>query len=327
MRETRINEGIVLSIFSSGLPLIMANPQAPILVTTPTGNIGRRVTEHLLAADVPTRLFVRNENALSVIAKAKADVHVGDLGHAESLRTALDGVRAVFYLAPPNLAAESFTQWYRHLGATLIEALEGESMPRIVFLSSAGVHLRDTLGPITALGAIEGMLRDAVEHVVFLRAGYFMENFLASLSTIAQDGMLYNALPPTMPIPMVATRDIADVATRWLRSGDWIGHEVTGVHGPADRTMQDAAHVFSEALGRSVQYQQVSPEAVAEGLVSMGATPGVAADYAAMVGGRAHYGLDYIAEPRTGATTTPTTLETFAREVLRPTYDSLRVRA
>lgn len=307
--------------------LTMADPQAPILITTPTGNIGRHVTDHLLEAGVPTRLFVRNENALSVIAKAKADIHMGDLGHAESLRAALHGVRSVFYLAPPNLEAENFIQWYRHLGATLIEALEDESMPRIVFLSSEGVHLRDTLGPITALGALEGMLRDAVEHVTFLRAGYFMENFLASLSTIAHDGMLYNALPPTMPIPMVATRDIAEVATRWLRSDDWTGHEVAGVHGPADRTMQDAADVFSEALGRPVQYQQVSPEAVAEGLVSMGATPGVAADYAAMVAGLAHYGRDYRAEPRTGATTTPTTLETFAREVLRPTYDMLGIQA
>jgi len=301
--------------------------QSPILVTTPTGNIGRRITDHLLAADVPTRLFVRNENALSVVAKAKAEVYIGDLADSESLRAALHGVQAVFYLAPPNLAAESFIQWYRRLGATLIDALKHEPVPRIVFLSSAGVHLRDTLGPITALGALEGMLRDAVRHVVFLRAGYFMENFLASLSTIAHDGMLYNALSPTTPIPMVATRDIADVATRWLRSGDWTGHEVVGVHGPADRTMDDAARVFSEVLGRSVQYQQVSPEAVADGLVSMGATPGVAADYAAMVGGLAHYGPDYIAEPRTGATTTATSLETFAHEVLRPAYDALRVRA
>ena len=304
----------------------MATVQSPILVTTPTGNIGRRVTQRLLDAGEPTRLFVRDRNRLSIIAATHAEVVEGDLQRTDDLRTALDGVRAVFFLAPPNLSAESFGAWYTHLGNAFVDALPAGEAPRIVFLSSAGAQ-RDDLGPISALGAVENMLYKKARHVVALRPGYFMENFLVNLATIASEQTMYNALPPDLPNPMVATRDIADVAVRWLRSGDWAGHDCVGVHGPSDCTMREAAVVFSDALDRPVHYQQVSPEAVAETLLSMGASPGIAADYASMTGGLAHYGTAYKAEPRTKSTTTPTTLKTFARDVLRPAFEAQGLHA
>lgn len=58
-----------------------------------------------------------------------------------------------------------------------------------------------------------------------------MENFLLSLPTIAESGTIYGAFPPDLRFPMVATRDIGDVAANWLlERTSWSGHHVQGVH-------------------------------------------------------------------------------------------------
>jgi len=291
------------------------------LITTPTGNVGAHLLQHVRGSEHPLRLFVRNPATLPDGAASAAEVVTGDLSDPDVVRKALANVHTAFFCIPFSVDKVSLTDWYHEVGAVFSEALADVPDTRVVFVSSGGAH-REGLGPISALGQVEQMLEKAGRHVVHLRAGYFMENHFGALPTIAAENVIYGGFSPDLQIPMVAARDVATVAARWMTDPDWTGHHTAGIHGPADVSMADAARSVSAGLGRPVRYQQVPPEAVAGALQqAMGATPGVAADYQAMVAGLERLGADYRAEPRTAATTTETTLDTFIKTTLKPAFE------
>lgn len=291
-----------------------------ILVTTPTGHIGSRVVERLLDANADVAVFARNPDKLPERVRTRLRVHQGTLEDGAALERAARGADAVFYVIPPNYGVEDWRGWQRELGRTAAAALKGAGVRRVVLLSSSGAQ-RDDLTAISGLGEVERILEGAIENVAHLRAGSFMENFLNSIPTIAEQGAIYGAFPADMPLPMVATRDIGDVAARWLRDAAWTGRNVVGVHGPADVTHAEAARVVGDAVGRPVRYVAVPPEAVRDSLLQMGASRSVAEGYAGMLGGIVKVGPAYNAEPRTRETTTPTTMAEFARAVLRPALE------
>jgi hypothetical protein len=152
--------------------------------------------------------------------------------------------------------------------------------------------------------------------VASLRAGFFLENFLASVPTLAADGAVYMTLPPDRRHGMVAARDIGDVAAALLADDRWRGHLVRGVHGAADLSPAEAVQAFGRALGRTVRYVQVPDAAMRDALLGAGASAHVADEYPRLMAGLGT--LDYRAEPRTAETTTPTTVDAWAREVLAP---------
>jgi len=292
-----------------------------ILVTTPTGHIGSRIVERLIDEGAAFGVFARKPSALPQRVRDAATVHQGDLEDPESLRRAAEGADVVFFLIPPKWDADDMRAYQRQLAQNAVDALTGAGVDRVVFLSSGGAQ-RDDLGPISGLGDAETMLEDAFSDVVHLRAGYFMENFFNNLPTIEQEGAIYSALSPETKTFVVATRDIGDVAVRWLLDESWSGHHVAGIHGPEDLSMREAAQIISDGLGRDVNYVQVPAGAVEQAVKQTGASDSVAANYREMVTGLEKHGLDYADEERTDATTTPTTLSTFVETTLRPALES-----
>jgi uncharacterized protein YbjT (DUF2867 family) len=117
---------------------------------------------------------------------------------------------------------------------------------------------------------------------------------------------------------MIATRDIAQVAAERLLDTTWSGHSSRGLHGPADITFTDVARAIGAALGRTVTYVQVPVEAAEDAMRSGGMSPAVVAGYGAMLRGLSKLGAAISAEPRRPETTTPTTIDEFARTVFAP---------
>lgn len=60
-------------------------------------------------------------------------------------------------------------------------------------------------------------------HVLLLRAALLFESFHDALELIAHQGINGDAVAPGVALPMIATRDIADVAATALRARDWTG--------------------------------------------------------------------------------------------------------
>lgn len=300
-----------------------------IVVTTPTGQIGSRVVERLLGAGAETAVLVRDPARLPAAVRERVTVHQGDLADVHALRAAVRGARALFLVVPPFMRTDDWAEAQRAVGRAAAEAVRAEGVERVVLVSSAGAQ-RDDLYAVSRLGEIERMLADATPHVLSLRAGFFFENFLGAVPTVADHGTIYLTLPPERRIAMVAARDIGDVAADALLGGGWTGFRVRGVHGAADLSPTDVAEAFAAALGRpvrEVRYVQVDAAAVRHALLQAGASEHVADEYPRLF--QALGELDYQAEPRTPETTTPTTVAGWAREVVVPavTAASQRVSA
>jgi hypothetical protein len=76
---------------------------------------------------------------------------------------------------------------------------------------------------------------------------------------------------------------------------------------------------LSTVLGKPITHQRISFDAVREGFLKRGASVSVADAYRSMM---ATFQSGVVKEePRTAASTTPTTIEQFAREVLKPLVD------
>jgi len=195
-------------------------------------------------------------------------------------------------------------------------AIRKTQIPRIVSVSSGGKGLAKNAGAISALHTMEDLLNQTGAALRHLRCGNFMENFLWQTGAIAHQGKFFYPLPGDYSIPMVATLDIGTIAAQWLMKPDWTGQNGVGVHGAEDLSLNQSAEVFSDVLGKTIQFQQVSPEAYYKSMLKYGASPAFAQSLLDLFAEVAN-GI-YQAEVRTSETTTPTTLRQWTTEVMIP---------
>jgi uncharacterized protein YbjT (DUF2867 family) len=293
----------------------------PFVVCGATGNVGSKVVEILLAAGEPVRAVARKRIRLGPLVAKGAEPWPGDLGDAAFLAEAFDGARAAFVLIPPKYDAPDIREYQKRIGDSLASALSRARVPRVVTLSSIGAHLSEGTGPILGLHDLETKL-DALRNagVVHLRAAFFMENHLWSIPIIREYGINGSTLRSDMPIPMVATKDIADTTARLLLEGTFTGHAARYLLGPRDLTMSEATRVLGEAIGKpELEYVQSPEEEAHEAMAGMGMSESVASAFLEMY--RAfNAGLIRPTQERNAENTTKTTLEEFARTVFARAY-------
>lgn len=292
-----------------------------ITVNTPSGNIGRTLTQSLLDAGANVTLISRSPDKVSDLTGRGARLVQGSIDEQAVLDEALAGADALFWLTPPA-ARPDYHQWAVSTAQKAAATAKRLGVSRVVLLSSVGAQSGPGTGPVGVMLEIEKLFAEQVPNTVSLRAGFFMENLFRSLDTL-RDGALYQPAPAQKPFPLVATRDIAAVAAEELLDASWTGYRIRGVHGPEDLNYAQVAAILSDALGRPIQYVQVSVDQVRQGMRGAG-LPDFLTDifsemYQAVVDGR----MD-AAEPRTAATTTPTSLAAFAREALAPALAQAR---
>lgn len=295
-----------------------------ILVTTPTGNIGSRIVEHLLSAGHAITLLARDPARLSDAVRAQSTVVQGSLDDAAAVALALAGAEAAFLLVPPpGPSVTNWPVWQEGIGTRFAAAAKQAGVSRVVFLSSTGAQHPD-IGPVTSLGVIERALTASIADVTIVRAGFFMENYFGSLPTIASQGAMYGVSAPDTPFALVATSDIADVAAKWLVDATWKGHHIVGAHGPTPVTPNEAAAVIGDVLGKPVQYVQVPAPALRDALLAAGVPSLVANGYEKLFGGMARHldAGDYSDEPFSAGSAGTTSLRTFGEHALRPAFES-----
>jgi uncharacterized protein YbjT (DUF2867 family) len=295
-----------------------------ITVNTPSSNIGRVLTQALLDARAQVTIISRNPDKVADLVGRGARLIKGEIDDERVLDEALAGADAVFWLNPPAVRPD-FVAWSEATGAKAAAAAKRHGVKRAVVLSSVGAQAGHGCGPVSPMLAIEKAFEANVPNTLALRPGFFMENILRNLDTLASQGAIYSPVPGNVPVPQVATRDIGVVAAQELLDEKWTGHRVRGVHGPKDVSQDQAAEILSKALGRPVKYVQVSVDQARQGMLGAG-FPEFAADlftemYSAILSGRM-----IPAEPRSAETTTPTTLEQFARDVVAPAVAKAQAR-
>ena len=288
-----------------------------------TGNTGRMVSERLLEGGSDVRALGRSADRLAGLVAKGAEAAVGEAADAGYLTGAFRGADAVYTLIPPDVQVEDYSAFQDQVGEAIVGAIKESGVGHVVFLSSIGADQPAGTGPIAGLHRQEGRLRslEGVD-VLALRPGFFFENHFETLGLIKHQGINGGAVAPDTSLPMIATRDIAEVAAKALVERDFSGFVVRELLGPRDLTMAKANGIIGEAIGNpDLAYVQFRYEDFEASLAQMGLSASVAALYTEMA--RAfNAGKVRSLEGRSAANTTPTSFETFAAEVLVPAYQA-----
>lgn len=288
-----------------------------VAVTTPTGNIGRVLTDKLLEAGAEVTLLVRDPAKVKGFTDRGARAFAGSQEDGEFVTQATRGADCLFWLTPPSFTAPKFREYQNRLARNGAAAVKANGIGRVVVLSSVAAHLDAGTGPILGLRDTERMMAETGAHVTNLRPNSFMENFLMSLPTILQAGSVFLAVPGGHRARFIATRDIGAMAAARILDSGWTGGHDLELHGPENLSYDEVAAAIGEALGSPVRHVPVTLDQTREALAGMGASPDAAATFVELYDGIAR-GRVAGTQPAGPANTGKTTFAAFAREVLVP---------
>ena len=294
-----------------------------IVITGATGNTGHVAAEALLAKGEKIRVVGRNAAKLQPYVQKGAEAFIGDVEDAASMTKALEGAKVAYLLFPGSRDMEDPRAFQDRVSSSYATAVAASKIPYVVTLSSVGAQHEKGTGPIVGLHILEQKL-NAVSglNVLHLRPAQFMENLLMSLQAVRTMGMLPGGAKGDLAVAMIATRDIGDHAARRLAACDFSGSSVQYLLGPRDVTMNEVAPIIGAAIGKpKLSYMQVPFLMLSPAMASMGVPKKMVELLIEMMKG-ANEGLLTPTEPRSPANTTPTTIETFAAEVIAPAYAS-----
>ncbi|MGH7480391.1 MAG: NmrA family transcriptional regulator, partial [Candidatus Methylomirabilales bacterium] len=137
------------------------------------------------------------------------------------------------------------------------------------------------------------------------------------LDSIKTMNSIFMPLSGDVTLPMIATVDIAERAARVITGPAPSRPTIVPLHGPKDYSLDECAKIISRVIGKEVRHVQVPPAKAKEAMIGMGATENVADTMLEMEAGfQAGRITDEV--KRSPETTTPTTFETFVKNVLAP---------
>jgi uncharacterized protein YbjT (DUF2867 family) len=293
-----------------------------------TGHTGSVVAEKLLAKREKVRVVGRDERRLERFKQGGAEAFVGDVSDASAMARAFTGAEAAYLMLPPNISSPNVLGYQQRVSEALAVALENNGVRHAVVLSSYGADKPDKTGPVVGLHALETKL-DAIPglNVLFVRAGYFMENILPQVNVIQSVGSMVGPVRSDLALPMIATRDIGDFAAEALSRRDFQGKQRRELLGARDVTYTQVAKVVGAAIGKpDLTYKQLPAAQLRPALTQMGMSPNMA-DLLLEMAEALNSGHMRPLEPRSPQNTTPTTIETFVAEVFAPAYRAKAARA
>jgi len=289
-----------------------------IVLTAPTGHVGSLLAPQIVRAGVRPTLLVRDAEKLDAELRAFADIVELDQGDADAVIAATTDADALYWV-DPRTNDDDPLDGYRRMSESVAAAVTANGIPRVVFQSSGGAEARSGFGEIDGLGYTEELLNQTGASVTHLRNGYFFSNLMMDVDSV-RNGEIVTMLDLDYRMPWVAPLDIATVAAGRLLSSDWSGISTLGVHGPADLSFNYVAQIVGEAVGRRVVARRLSEAEMTSLFEGFGMTP---AQIEAILGMSRGLTESFRPEnPRSMATTTPTSLAAWAYENLRPLVNS-----
>lgn len=292
-----------------------------IVITTPTGDIGRQVLDRVLDSGEAVRVIVRDPSRLPERVRAGAEVVQGSHGDTDTITKALEGADRMFWLVPPAgfHDAGSARRYYLEFARSAAQAAASRGV-RVVGVTSLGRGYEGEAGLLSAALAMDELFEDTGAHYRALALPFFMENLIRQARQMGEQGTFSMANAADRPLPTVATRDVAAAAAALLLDASWSGQARVPLVGPDDLTPDAMAGIISDTVGRTVRYRQVPLADFQEQMVRYGASPALAQDMADMV--RAQNDGIYDAEARDPGAATATGFRQWCQDTLAPAFTS-----
>ncbi|MDE1194785.1 MAG: NmrA family NAD(P)-binding protein [Pseudomonas sp.] len=235
-----------------------------ILITGATGDTGRAAVRESIALGLDVRAMVHTIDARSDALKALgAEVVVGDLLQIDTVRAAMQGVEAAYFVWPvqPGLinATVNFAQAARETGVNTVINLSQRSANR----ESSSDSCRDTF-------IAEEILNWSGLPVIHLRPTYFLEWLLYPWQLpFLQQGVLRMPVGKGRHSPIAADDQGRAIAALLKNPEGHIGTTIN-LSGPVEMDHEQMAAELSEALGRTIVFQDLPVEEYVQSIKEMG---------------------------------------------------------
>lgn len=235
-----------------------------VLITGATGDTGRAAVKESIARGLGVRALVHSEDARSAaLRELGAQVVLGDLHQIDTVRRAMDGTDAAYFVYPvqPGLieATVFFAQAAKEAGVAHVLNLSQRSASR----TSDSHACRDTW-------IAEQVLNWSGLKVTHLRPTYFLEWLLYPWQLpFLQQGVLRMPAGKGRHAPIGAA-DQGRVIARILESPSEHAGQTYPLFGPTEMDHEQMAAELTTALGRKIVFQDISIDEYCDSLEKMG---------------------------------------------------------
>jgi uncharacterized protein YbjT (DUF2867 family) len=286
--------------YKSRIKMDHLRKESIIAVVGATSDVGRRLVSRLHSMSYQVRPISRH--------------HGVSMDDPVALQQALKGASAVYVMIPFDPAASDLHAREDQIGRQLADALNATKPRRVVLLSGLSAHLLK--GSSLGAALMEQRLdRSNLPERIYLRAGFFMENFLKGLAFApqAESGVFASPFRGDRPMPLVSADDVSAKAVELLTNVKTPPSRAVELHGAADYTFVEVTRILGEAIGKpNIQYREVPPADALTGMIVAGMSPSFAE--AVMVTAASFNANErWALQPRSASTSSPTSLETWAR--------------
>lgn len=241
-----------------------------IAVTGATGHLGRLVISDLLERGVaPGEIvaLVRSPEKAHDLAGRGVQVRRADYTQPDALKEALQGVDKLLLISSSEVGQRASQH------RNVVDAARGAGVGLIVYTSILNA---DTGGMKLAEEhrATEQMIRDSGIPYVFLRNGWYLENYTENLAPALEHGALLGSAESGR-VSAAARADYAAAAAAVL-TGKGHENQTYELGGDEPFTMSELADEVSRQSGRPVEYRDLPEEDLARALMGVGLPEGYA---------------------------------------------------
>jgi uncharacterized protein YbjT (DUF2867 family) len=191
----------------------MATTNRAILVTGATGLQGGATARHLLSGGRPVRALVRDRHSpgATELARAGAELVVGDMDDRGSLDAAVRGVHGVFSVQPAYIAPD-FAENELQRGVNVADAAHAAGVAHLVYASVGSADRASGIPHWEVKWEIEQHIRALGIPATVLRPVMFMEYHADPTYGVYGQAAHIRTIPPDERVQLIAVSDIGAFA-------------------------------------------------------------------------------------------------------------------
>ncbi|MFN8494165.1 MAG: NmrA family NAD(P)-binding protein [Caldilineaceae bacterium] len=222
-----------------------------LLITGASGKTGQAIVKALSTSQAQVRALVRRGEQQAHLQQLGAqEVIVGDLRSSADLQRACAGVETLYHICP-NMHPDEVA-----IAENVLQAAQSNGVGRFVYHSVLHPQTEEMPHHWNKLRVEELLFKAEVDFTILQPAAY-MQNVLASWSTIVEQGVYRVPYAVTTRLGMVDLNDVAEVAARVLTE---TGHSgaIYELAGSEVLNQEEVAALLSKTLGRPVRAESIS---------------------------------------------------------------------